>query len=205
MTLYPVDWYNGYELKKRRRKQIMKKEMTIQEAGTASGAKPDSRALLAEYLAEQPQSRRIFDKLMKVLEVAGLALIAGHLAWAIYVSINWSVPQQIVAVWFALPVSVVALLVLVGVHAAGLGAFFPVILPGGPQEFATGSKAVASGVGFAATLLLVGAFWGAFAWGKWTTNWALLEPLMHVLGVVVGVGVVFAVVSDLYKRFFRSR
>ena len=183
----------------------MKKEMTVQEAGTASEAKPDSRAQLAEYLAQQPQSRRTFDKLMKVLEVAGVALAAGWLAWAIYVSINWSVPQQIVAVWFAFPVSVVALLVLVGVHAAGLGAFFPVILPGGPQEFVTGSKAVTSGVGFAVVSLLAGAFWGAFAWGIWTTNWALLEPLAHVLAVVVGVGVVFAVISDLYKRFFRSR
>ena len=61
------------------------------------------------------------------------------------------------------------------------------------------------GVGFAAMLLLVGAFWGAFAWGIWMNNWALLEPLAHVLGVVVGVGLVVAVVSDLYKKFFRSR
>ena len=90
-------------------------------------------------------------------------------------------------------------------YAAGLRAFFPIILPGGPQEFVTGSKAVAMGLGFAATLLLVGAFWGAFAWGIWSESWALLEPLSHVLGVVVGVGVVVAVVSELRKRFFRSR
>jgi hypothetical protein len=131
--------------------------------------------------------------------------MAGYLAWAIYVSINWSVPQRIVAVWFAFPLSIVALLVLVGVHAAGLRAFFPVILPGGPQEFVTGSKAVATGLGLAALALVVGTFWGAFAWGIWTNNWTLLEPLAHILGVVVGVGAVVAVASDLYKKFFRSR
>jgi hypothetical protein len=142
---------------------------------------------------------------MKILEVAALALVSGYLAWAIYVSINWSVPQRIVAVWFAFPVSVVVLLVLVGVHAAGLRAFLPIIVPGGPQEFVTGSKAVGMGLGFAAMLLLVGAFWGTFAWGVWTANWAILEPLAHILGVVVGVGVVVAVVSDLAKKLFRFR
>jgi hypothetical protein len=184
----------------------MKTEGMVQELGAASEAKADSRAQLAQYLAQQPQSRRTFDKLMKVLEVAGLALVAGYLAWAIYVSINWtSVPERIVAVWFALPVCVVALMILVSVHAVGVRAFFPIIVPSSSFPFVTGSKAVVMGVGFAATLLLVGAFWGAFAWGIWTTDWAILEPLAHVLGVVVGVGVVIAVISDLYKKLFRSR
>jgi hypothetical protein len=183
----------------------MSADRMMQEAGAASEAKPDPRAQLAQYLAQQPQSRRTFDKVMKVLELAGLALIAGYVAWAIYVSINWTVPRQIVAVWFGFPVSVVVLLVLVGLHAAGLRAFPPVLVPGGPQEFSTGSKAVGMGLGLAATVLVVGAFWGAFAWGIWTTNWAILKPLTQVIGVVVGVGVVFAVVSDLYRRLFRLR
>jgi hypothetical protein len=182
----------------------MKTDKMVQEAGAASEAKSDSRAQLAQYLAQQPQSRRTFDKLMKVLEVGGLALIAGYLAWAIYVSINWSVPQKIVAVWFAFPATVVALMILVGVHAAGLRAFFPVILPGGPQRFVTGSKAVATGVGLAAVSPGVGAFWGAFAWGIWTNDWALLEPLVHVLAVVVGVGVVAAVASSLFRQISKS-
>lgn len=183
----------------------MSTEKMVREAETASETKSDYRAELAQHLAQQPQSRRTFDKLMKVLEVAGLAFIAGYLAWAIYVTINWNVPQRIVAVWFALPVSIVALMILVGVHAVGLRAFLPIVLPGGPQEFVTGSKAVATGVGFAVVSLVVGAFWGAFAWGMWTTNWAILEPLTHIIGVVIGVGVVAAVVSDLYRRLFRSR
>jgi hypothetical protein len=183
----------------------MKTEGMVQEAGAPDEAKLDKRAQLAQYLAEQPASKRTFDKLMKVLEVAGLALIAGHLAWAIYVSITWTTPQNIVAVWFALPVSVVALMILVSVHAAGIGAFFPIVVPGSSFPLELGSRAVGMAVGFAILALVVGGFWGAFAWGTWTANFAVLEPLIHIIGVVVGVGVVVAVVSDLYKRFIRSR
>jgi succinate-acetate transporter protein len=96
-------------------------------------------------------------------------------------------------------------LILVGVHAAGSRAFYPIALPGGSQELVAGSKAVATGVGFAVTLLIVGAFWGTLAWGMWTTNWAVLKPLTRINGVVVGVGAVVAVVSDLTKKLFRSR
>ena len=63
-------------------------ENMVQEAGAASEANLDGRAQLAQYLAEQPQSRRTFDKVMKVLELGALALMTGYLAWAIYVSIN---------------------------------------------------------------------------------------------------------------------
>ncbi len=182
----------------------MKTEQVVKGAGTASEAKPDKRAQLAQHLAQQPQSRRTFDRFMKVLELAGLALVASYLGWAIYVSINWSEPQKIVAVWFALPVCVVALMILVGVHAAGVRAFFPVVVPGSSFPFVTGSGAVPMGLGFAAVSLLVGAFWGAFAWGVWANNWAILEPLVHIVAVVVGVGAVFALLSDLYRRFVRS-
>ena len=180
-------------------------ENMVQEAGAGSEAKPDGRAQLARYLAEQPQSRRTFDKVMKALELAALALVAGYLAWAIYVSINWSVQREVAAVWMAFPVSLVVLLVLVGIHATGLRAFPPVIVPGGPQAFVTGSKAVDMGLGLAASMLIVGAFWGAFAYGIWTENWTMLMPLVGVVAPVAGVGAIIALISDLYKRFFRSR
>jgi hypothetical protein len=180
-------------------------ENLVQEAGAASEAKLDGKAQLAQYLAEQPQSRQTFDKVMKVLELGALALLAGYLAWAIYVSINWTEPSNIVAVWFAFPVSIVVLLVLIGVHAAGLRAFPPVAPLSSMQAFVTGSKAAGTGAGFAITVILAAGFWGTFAWAIWAENWAVLEPLMHILGVVLVVGIAYAVVSDLYKRFFRSR
>jgi hypothetical protein len=186
----------------------MKKEMTVQETGTASEVKLDKRAQLAQHLAQQSQSRRTFDRFMKVLELAGLVLIAGYLAWAIYVSINWSEPQKTVAVWFAFPICVFALGILISVHAVGVRAFFPIIVPNSSFPFVTGSEAVPMGLGFAAVLLLVGVFWGAFVWGIWANDWALLEPLVYIVAIVaavVGVGAIFAIFSDLYKRFIRSR
>ena len=183
----------------------MKAESRVQEARGAGEAKPDAREQMARYLEQQPQSKRTFDRVMKALELGGLALVAGYVAWAIYVSINWSVQREIAAVWVAFPVSVVVLLVLVGIHAAGLRAFPPVIVPGGPQEFVTGSKAMEMGLGLAGTILIVGAFWGAFAYGMWTENWAMLIPLVGVVAAVVGVGAVIALLSDLRRRFFRSR
>ena len=180
------------------------KENLVQEMG-ASEARLDGKAQLAQYLEQQSESVRKFDKVMKVLELGGLAVVAGYLAWAIYVSINWSVQREIAAVWIAFPVSLVILLVLVDIHAAGLGAFPPVIVPGGPQEFVTGSKAVGTGLGLAVTILIVGTFWGGFAYGIWTENLAMLMPLVGVVAAVVGVGAIIAIISDLYRRFFRSR
>ncbi len=182
----------------------MKAESRVQEGRRAGEAKPDARAQMARYLEQQPQSKRKFDKVMKALELGGLALVAGYVAWAIYVSINWSVQREIAAVWLACPVILAVLLALVGIHAAGLGVFPPVIVLGGPQEFATGSKAVGTGIGFAVTVSLAGVFWGAFAYGIWAESWALLKPLSQIVGVVVGVGVVVVVISELRKRFFRS-
>ena len=180
-------------------------ENMVQEAGAASEAKLDGKAQLAQYLAEQPQSRQTFDKVMKVLELGALALMAGWLAWAIYVSINWSEAKHIAAIWLSFPVVFSILAILIGVHAAGLRAFPPVAPMSSMQAFVTGSKAVGTGVGFAVTILMAGAFWGAFAYGIWTENLALLMPLIEILVAMIGVGLVIGLVSDLYKRFFRSR
>jgi hypothetical protein len=165
----------------------------------------DGRDRLAAYLAEQPQSRRTFDKVMKGLELVGVALAAGCLAWAIYVSVNWSEQGKIVAMWFGFVASLTIPLILVGVHAAGLRAFFPLGMMANMQKLVTGSDAIWMGLGFAVVVAAVGAFWGTFAWGIWTEDWSILRPIGGILGVVIGVGVVVAVASDLYKRFFRAR
>lgn len=183
----------------------MKAESISQEAGAVSESRRDGRARLAEYLAEQPPSRQRFDKFMKVVELIGVAAVAAYLGWAIYVSINWSVQGEIAAVWFGFMASIAGLLVLVGLHAAGLGAFFPLGVLASGQKLLTGSDAVGMGLGFAVTTLLVSAFWGTLAWGTWTANWSILIPMITIVAVVAGVGAIFAVASDLYKRFFRSR
>jgi hypothetical protein len=180
-------------------------ENLVQGTGAGSETQPDTKAQLAQYLAQQPPSKRTFDKVMKGLELAWLVVVAGYVAWAIYVSIYWSIPGKIAAVWLGTPVAISILLVLIGVHAGGLGAFFPVVMPGGTQPLTTGSKAVGTGIGFAVTTAIAGAFWGTFAWGVWTNDWALLAPLVKIIAAVVGVGVVVAIASDLHRRFFQSR
>jgi hypothetical protein len=142
---------------------------------------------------------------MKGLELLGLALLAGLVAWAIYGSVTWSEQRQIAAAWLSFPAGAAVVLTLVGVHAAGIRAFFPIAPMADAQKLVTGSKAVGMGLGFTVVILIVGAFWGLFAWGIYTANWSILEPATHVIGVVVGVGVVVAVLSELRRRFFRGR
>ena len=169
------------------------------------------KAQLAQYVAQQPGSKQALDKWMKVLEIAGLMLIVVTFAVAMYVSINWTaVPGTVIATaWFAFPVSFTPLMILIGLHAIGLRAFYPLVLPGKPEQFATGSKAVWSGLGLIAIALLVAAFWGGFGWAVWSGDMALIGSYVRVLGTAMGVaiagGIVLGMLSGLYKQFVRPR
>ena len=83
------------------------------------------KAQLAHHLAQQSESKQVFHKWMKVLEVVGLAIIAATFAVALYLSINWATVPQIAipTAWFAFPVSFAPLMILIGVHSIGLRAF----------------------------------------------------------------------------------
>jgi len=183
---------------------------TIQ-AGAAKQSRQEIRAQLAQYMAQQPAWKRTFDKWMKILEIVALGLIVGVFALAMYVSINHTaVTGTVIAiVWFALPVSFAPLMILLGVHAIGLRAFYPIALPGKPEQFATGSKAVWSGLGQIAIALLVAAFWGGLGWAVWSGDMALIGSYVRVLGTAMGVaiagGIVIGVLSGLYRQFIRHR
>jgi hypothetical protein len=71
-------------------------------------------------------------------------------------------------------------MILTGVHAISLRAYSPIVLPGKPQRFATGSKAAWSGAGLIVTALLVGAFWGALAWAVWSNDMALIGTCLRI-------------------------
>ena len=79
-------------------------------------SRQEVKAQMAEYLAQQPAAKQTFHKWMKVLEVAGLALIVGVFAVALYVSIRHTAfpGTTIAAAWFAFPVSAVPLMILQG-------------------------------------------------------------------------------------------
>jgi len=186
-------------------------QVSVLKAGSGDITKEAFKAQLAQYVAQQPESRQAFHKWMKVLEVASLAIIAGAFALAMYVSINHTaVPgTTIAAAWFGFPVSVVPLMILVGLHTIILRASVPSVLSGKPQRFVTGSKAVWSGCGLIAAALAVGAFWGPLVWAVWSFDMALIGSYTRiigtVLGVVIPVSIILGLISGLYKQFVRFR
>lgn len=169
------------------------------------------KAQLAGHVAGQPEPKRVFHRVMKVLEVVGLVLVAAAFAVAMYVSINHTplAAAVIATAWLALPVSLAPLMILIGVHAIGLRVYFPIVLPGKPQRFVTGTKAVWSGIGLIVTALLVAAFWGALAWAVWSNDLTLIGTYIRVLGTGVGIliaiAIPVAIAGSLFRQIFRSR
>ena len=186
-------------------------QVSVLKAGSESITKQVFKAKLAQYVAQQPQSKQAFHKWMKILEVASLAIIAGAFTVAIYVSINHTAMPgtTIAAAWFGFPVSVVPLVILVGLHTIVLRASVPSVLSGKPREFVTGSKAVWSGWGLIATALTVGAFWGTLAWAVWSFDMALIGSYARIIGTMLGVvipaSIILGLISGFYKQFVRPR
>jgi len=189
----------------------MNAETTVRGAGATKRTRQEIKAQWAEYLAQQPASKQAFHKWMRVLEMAGLAIIAGTFVLAIYLSINHTtVPgTTIAAAWFAFPVSIMPLVILQGLHDIVLRASTPSVLTGGPRKFVTGSKAVGPALGSILVALVAGVFWGGLAWAVWAGNMALVERYVRllgtVLGVVIPVAIVASLISGLYRQFVRAR
>jgi hypothetical protein len=180
----------------------MNSERIVREARAANTTKQDVKAQLAQYLAQQPVSKQRFHKWMKVLEMASLAIVVGAFAVAMYVSINWTmVPLKVVpTAWVAFPVSLVPLMILIGLHTIVLKAFLPIVVPGESQTFVTGSKAEQWGRGLIVSALLVGAFWGVFAWVTWAYNPSLILTFSRFLLLLVPVGIAATILQIVRSR-----
>lgn len=184
---------------------------SVRDKGTADKSRQEAKAQLAQHVAQQPAYKQAFHRWIRVPEVAGLAIVSGMLALAIYLSIHHaSVPgTTIAAAWFAFPVSAVPLMLALGVHEIVLRASPAVVLPGKRQRLVTGTKAVWSGVGTIVTALLAGAFWVGLAWAAWSFDVALIGSYARVLGtamgVVIPVAIVLGFISTLYRQFVRPR
>lgn len=201
----------------------MKSQVSVQ--GPVTESRQDLRSQLAQYIAQQPESKQAFHKWMRALELASLAIVVGVFVVALYVSINWkAVPQMAIpTAWFCFPLSFTPFLILVGLHAIVLRAFPPTGLlgktlrayppPAGQlgktQQFRVGRQAVAWGWGLVVTALVAAAFWGLFAYAVWTLNLAMLEPLIRILAGVVGVGIAVSIavsiLYSIYRAISRSR
>jgi len=190
----------------------MSSETTVQ--GAAHTTRPDFKAQLAHYMAQMPESKQVLHRWMNLLEGASLTIVAGAFALALYLSINWTtVPQlAIPTAWIAFPVSVVPLMLLMGLHTIVLEASPPIALPGKTSGFATGSKAVWSGLGLIVAALAAGAFWGVLAWAVWSFDMSLagtyarvLGAAARILGTALGVAIPVAIALSFVQRLVRFR
>lgn len=199
----------------------MDQTANVQRLGTKREAKVQLKQQLAKYVGQQPESTQVFHGWMKRLELASMGLIAVAFIVAMYVSINWTTvsPTTIPIAWFIFAASATPTIVLIGLHAIVLKAFLPVVgmhtsalrasslfaLLGKNRQFVTGSEAVWRGWAFMFLGLLAGAFWGFIAYATWTLNWAMLEPLIGILGVVMGVGIAISILYSMFQKIFKTR
>jgi hypothetical protein len=194
----------------------MNKSVSLQQDVAVDEVKPDVKAERAAYVAQLPESKQALHRWMNRLTIASIAVPVGFFVRALVLSIagrqagasstGVSLPpggSRIAVAWLVFVASATVPLIFVGLHAVLLRAFPPNSALS-ISRFVTGKDAVWSGVGMMGVLLLVGAFWGAIAYVVWTANLALLEPMLYALGVVIGVGAVFAVLSSLYQQFRRK-
>jgi len=123
----------------------------------------------------------------------------GSFAWP---SVN---PTMIPVAWFAFATSLSLMVVLFGLHAILIRAYPPVILPGKPQKFVSGSGAVWTGAASIAGGLIMAALWIAFAYSTATFNLAMIAPLTNVLGVVVGIGILVSIIFAIHQKVSQSQ
>jgi hypothetical protein len=205
---------------RKRKVETMNSTVSIQGVGTKKEAKEQLKLQLAQYVAEQPESRQTSHRLMKDLEVASLVIVGALFILAMYVSIDWmSVPPQAIpTAWFAFAGSFSLTIVLVGLHAVILRAFppagglqysmvhgySPIRVPGKQSKFVTGREAVIKGWAVVVMGVVVAAFWAVFAYASWTMNMAILTPMIAILATVLGIGIAVSIVYSIFRSIFRS-
>ena len=137
----------------------------VQEFATGKEAREHLKLQLAQYLEQQPESTQSLHRWMKRLEAASVGIIAAAFIVALYVSVAWkSVPPMVIPIaWFFFAASAAPAMVLVGLHAVILRAFPPIVWPGKPPKFVTGSGAVWTGSAFILLALVVAPPSGAFS------------------------------------------
>lgn len=177
----------------------MNQTMNAHKSLTKTEAREQLKLQLTQYVQQQPESGQAFHKWMQRLELVSMILIAVTFVLAMYLSITWKSvnPLVIPIAWFAFVASPSLLLVLAGLHSIVLRAFPPIVLPGKVQKFVTGSEAIWFGLGTILVALAVAVFWGVFAYATWTQNWAILQPLIGFLGVVLGIGIAASIVVGM--------
>lgn len=179
----------------------------VQKFATDKEAREHLKAQLAEYLAGQPESTRATHTWMKRVDTAGLGIAIAAFAVALYGSFTWASvnPSMIPVAWFFFATCCSLFVMLLGLHASLIRAFPPVILPGKPQKFVSGSAAVWIGAASIVGGLILAALWVAFAYSTATFNLAMIAPLTNTLGIVMSVAIIGSIVYSIYQKATQSR
>lgn len=174
----------------------------VQKLSTDKEAREQLKMQLAEYLAQQPESKQTTHKWMRFLEAAGVGIIAATFIAALYFSIAWKSvnPVVIPIAWFVFAASVAPAMIFVGLDAIALKAFPPVVWLGKLPKFIAGNSAVWAGWGFIVLALVIAAFWGFFAYSVGTFNMTMLEPLIRIFSGVVGVVMTVSILYAMFQR-----
>ncbi|MBM3143434.1 MAG: hypothetical protein FJ010_00425 [Chloroflexi bacterium] len=179
---------------------------TVQKSVTDKEARALLKAQLAEHLAGHPETHSAH-KWMKRAEAAWLGIVIAVFAFALYGSFAWAKtnPSMISVAWFAFATCLSLLAMLNGLHAILIHAYPPVVMPGKPQKFVSGSTAVWIGAASIVGGLIMAGFWVAFACYTATSNMAMLIQLINALGIVVSIGILVAIVYAIYQKVIQSR
>ncbi len=178
----------------------------VQKLSTNKEAREHLKAQLAEYLAQAPASTQSAHKWMKRVDVAGLGIVLAAFVVALYGSFAWASvnPAMIPVAWFFFATCCSLFVMLLGLHAILIRAFPPVILPGKPQKFVSGSAAMWTGAASIVGGLIMAGLWIAFAYSTATFNLAMIVPLTNILGIVVSIGILVSIVFAIYQKVSQS-
>jgi hypothetical protein len=185
----------------------MNKTASLQGLGTNKEAREQLKLMLAHYLEGLPESTRSFHKGMKSLDISLMVVIASAFIAALSVSFTWKSidPLMIPMMWFFFAASASLLTASIGLHTIILRAFPPIILPGKVQRFVTGTEAVWTGSALLVGGLLMTAFWVLIAYAAATYNLTMLAPLITILGVLMGFGIVISMIMTTIQKISKSR
>jgi hypothetical protein len=144
---------------------------------------------------------------MKRVDALGFGIVIAAFAYALYGSFTWASasPAMIPVAWFFFATCCSLMMLLFGLHAILIRAYPPVILPGKPRKFVSGSTAVSIGAASIVGGLLMAALWVAFAYTTVTFNLAMIVPLTNILGVFIGISIVVSIVYSIYQKVTQSR
>jgi hypothetical protein len=180
---------------------MMQAEMSV--TGTARETKSNWRSQYQEHLAQQPEKVQAIHCWLGRLTAAGLGLVVGLFAMALYVSVNWkqALPQEIAVRWILFAASGLPAAVFTGLDTIVLRAMGPV---GKDKTFVTGTWAVVAGWGTIAAGLAWSALLVYLAYGVATLRFDMVEiainSLTPVFTAAILVSIAYSVVRDLTRR-----